>query len=319
MLASLVNPFGLRLLEHGLAFSRAAYLRSNIVEFGSTFGEQTRQAPYFWVYVAYAIVVLVAAAWKRSRVDGTSLVLLAIFGWMSVDAIRFTAWFAIAGTYVLGRAMAGDPSEATQRRWSLAGTVAVAVAIVIVLARGDVRGHRVGFRDESPMSPEALRFVRDASIGGNVFNTFSHGDQLIWAFYPRLRVVIDSRIDAYGEAYYLRYRALCGRSFKALGPPSDLTAFLSRYGVDTIVTRPLDFKNWSDKGHVTALEAAGFSVVFADPSTADRRKSRVRGDCRPKRASALDFRYGRDLWRRWHFRIRGDRRTFLWTLPGGRR
>jgi len=265
---SFATPFGLRLFAQVVSIGQADWLRDNIVEFGATFDARVRSQPYFWVYIAYLGVVLLSFAAGRRRLDGTSLVLLLFFGWMSIRSVRYTAWFALAGTYVLASNFASaDRSRTAERKLAMAGIVALLAGIAIVAARGDVRGHRIGFRNEAPMSPQALEFVRTSTIAGNVFNTFSHGDQLIHAFYPRIRVVIDSRTDAYGEAYYMRYLAMCGRSFKRLGPSADLIAFLDRNAVNTIVTRPLDFKNWSDKGHVHALERAGFSLAFADTTT----------------------------------------------------
>jgi hypothetical protein len=265
---SLATPFGLKLFTQVLAVGRADWLRDNIVEFGATFDPRTTSQPFFWVYVVYAGAVLASLVAGRRRVDGTSLILVLIFGWMSIRSIRYTAWFALAGTYVVAQSLAAPRRAlATERRIAAAGIVVLLAGLGVVAARGDVRGHRVGFRNEAPMSEAALEFVRSAGIEGNVFNTFSHGDQLVHAFYPRIRVAIDSRTDAYGEAYYLRYRALCGRSFKALGPPGDLLAFIDRHDVRAIVTRPVDFKNWSDKGHVDALAGRGWYVAFSDPTT----------------------------------------------------
>ena len=267
-LVSLVNPYGPRLAIHAVAVGQADWLRENIVEFGATFEPRTREAAYFWVYIGY--LGLVAASLVRGwrRLDGTSLVLLLLFGWMSTQAIRYTAWFAIAATCVLAQALAGlGRPPAAARRVTVVGVVLLAAGIAAAALHGDVRGHRIGFRNEAPMSPAALQFVRNARISGNVFNTFSHGDQLVHDFYPQIRVVIDSRTDAYGEAYYLRYRALSGRSFNSLGSPAELVAFLDRYAVATIVTRPIEFKNWQDKGHVEALERAGFGLAYSDPTT----------------------------------------------------
>jgi hypothetical protein len=272
---SLANPFGLRLFTHALEFSRADWLRDFIVEFGSTFDERVRRQPYFAVYAAYLGLVLLSFVRARGRLDGTSIVLTVAFGWMSLDAIRFTAWFALAGTWALGHNLAHlGRGPAGVRRLAIAGIIALAAGIGIVVARGDVRGHPVGFGNEAPMSAAALEFLRASGVEGNVFNTFSHGDQLIHAFYPRIRVVIDSRIDAYGEDYYKSYLALVGRSYRALGPPADLLAFLDRHDVHAIVTRPLDFGNWTEKGHGEALARAGWNVVFADAGTVVLRRPR---------------------------------------------
>jgi hypothetical protein len=266
-LVSLANPYGLRMITHSVEFGGADWLRDNLVEFGSTFGPRTRGSAYFWTYVAYLGIVVVSDARGFRRLDGASLLLLGLFGWMSADAIRFTAWFAIAGTYAMAQTIASERSPADTRKIALAGSAALALGIGIAALHGDVRGHRIGFRNEAPMSPEALAFVGQAGISGNVFNTFSHGDQLIHAFYPEIRVTIDSRVDAYGKAYYLGYRSLAGRSFDALGAPGELVAFLDRWRVATIVTRPLDFKNWQDKGHADALSRAGFGLAYSDPTT----------------------------------------------------
>ena len=285
--ASLANPYGFDLVRHTVAFSRARWLREQIVEFASTFGARTREAPYFWVFVGYASLVLAAVARGRRRLDGTSWVLLALFGWMAADAIRFTAWFALVTSYVLARTASGTAENPRrERRLAWWGATALALGIIVTMAHGDVRGHAIGFRDEAPMSPAAIAFVRSQSLSGNVFNTFSHGDQLVREFAPRIRVAIDSRIDAYGEAYYEKYLSLCGRSYKALGPPAELLAHLARYGVTTIVTRPLDFKNWQDKGHAEALDRAGWSLAYSDSTTLVLRRDRPLADRLPAETPA---------------------------------
>ncbi len=274
---SLANPYGIRLLVHAISFGGADWLRDHIVEFGSTFDERVRSQPYFKVYLSYLAVVILSFAVGWRRVTATSLLLFLGFGYLSTDAIRFTAWFALAGAYVLGRNLK-DLARAGAGRTSLA--VAVAATLVagtwVVASRGDVRGHPVGFRNFAPMTEKAIEFVRSSGIEGNVFNAFSHGDQLVYHFYPRIEVVIDTRIDAYGEAYYRRYASLSGRSYKLLGAPGDLTAFLDRYGVNAIVTRPFDYNNWVEKGHVGALEQDGWKVVFLDDSTVVLRREAAR-------------------------------------------
>jgi hypothetical protein len=267
-LASLVNPYGLRLFVHAFSFSQADYLREHIVEFGSTFGERVRAQPYFKVYLAYLAVVLVSFLVGRRRVTATSLLLCLCFGCLSTDAVRFTAWFAIVGAHALAHNLAGLAATRARRRVvASALAMALAAGTAVVAARGDVRGKPIGFRDMSPMSPGAIEFIRQAGIAGNVFNTFSHGDQLVYHFYPTIKVAIDSRIDAYGEAYHLRYRSLCGRSYKLLAPPQELLAFLDGYEVNTIVTRHFDYNNWGRKGHVAALLHGGWKIAFMDPST----------------------------------------------------
>jgi len=88
-----------------------------------------------------------------------------------------------------------------------------------------------------------------------VFNSYAYGDQLVYHFYPKLRVTIDSRVDAYGEEYYRAYRRLSGRNELLFAAPTELLEFLDKNQVQTIVVRTHDLSNWVKHGHASALVA----------------------------------------------------------------
>lgn len=267
VLCCLANPRGFHLLEFAFRFSRAGFVREHIVEFAPTFDERIRAFLYWKIYVVYAAIVVLSFVLGRKRIHATSVLMLLLFGYLSVDAIRFTAWFAVAGAYVLAYHLGGRPSgPAARRTFAIALLLALVAGTLTVAEKGNVRGFPVGFRNMAPLSPKALEFLEEAGLEGNVFNSFKLGDPLIYHFYPRARVTIDSRVDAYGEAYYVRYRTLSGRSLKLLGPADDLIEFLDRYRMETIVSRPFDFNNWTVRDHYAGLQAAGWRMTFADES-----------------------------------------------------
>ena len=45
--------------------------------------------------------------------------------------------------------------------------------------------------------------IEQFDMKGNVFNSYELGAELIYRAYPRLRPMIDSRIDSYGDEYFL--------------------------------------------------------------------------------------------------------------------
>ncbi len=265
-----LNPRGPELIRHMLQAAPSDYLRENIVEFAPTFGPLIRGRLYFWIYLLFAGAVLLSflrPLWDgERRVSATALLLLLVFGGLSVDASRFIAWFAIAGGYLLALNLEGwarQPRSADRLGRMLLAVLAVATALVAL--RGNVNGRRISLAEGAPLSAEALSFLREAEIEGNVFNAYAYGDQLVYHFYPRIRVTIDSRI--YREDYYLRYRTLSGRSARRLAAPEQLIGFLDRYAIDTIVTRPYDYRNWQRKNYRPALERAGFATAYLDDST----------------------------------------------------
>jgi len=190
-----------------------------------------------------------------------------ILGALALQAVRFTVWFAVAAALVLGANLAGWPrGREAKARLAVALAIAFAIGTGVVAVRGNVRGVRVGFDNWAPLSQEAIGHLRAIGARGAVFNSFRLGDQLVHGFWPEMSVTIDSRVDAYGPEYYLRYRALSGRSLKALGPSSDLIAFLDRYRIGTIVSMPFDYRNWTLRDHAEALRARGWIRSFADDS-----------------------------------------------------
>ncbi len=264
-MVSLVNPYGFRLLLFSFWLGQADFMRQNIVEFGSTFDERIRATFYFKIFLFYFSVLFFSFASSRKRTSFIALLLFLAFGYYSLDTIRFTAWLGIVGAYILAQNLAGFVEDRTSRI-ALSAVLAVVLiaATLTIVQKGNVRGKPIGFRNMSPMTIGALDFIRSSGIEGNVFNAFKLGDQLVYHFYPKILVTIDSRVDAYGEEYYQNYRSMCGRSYKQLGDPEKLLGFLDRYTVNAIITRPFDFNNWRTKNHLSKLFSRDWKLVFTD-------------------------------------------------------
>jgi hypothetical protein len=280
---SLVNPFGPSLWRKALDLASAPFIRREIVEFAPTFDARLRGEAYWTVYIVFLVIAAASFLGWRKRTGLTPVLLFLMFVALSFDAIRFTAWFAVACASVLGRNLSGigsgrrgTPGAARGARRGAAGagrsavpavvSIALAVAVAVVAVRGNVRGRRVGLADAAPLSPGAIEALRGAGLHGGVFNSYRLGDQIVYHFWPAARVTIDSRVDAYGEEYFERYLALSGRSLKRMGPAADLIAFLDRYSITTIVSMPFDYRNWTLGEQADALRRAGWTRLYSDDS-----------------------------------------------------
>ena len=243
-------------------------MRQNIVEFAGTF--DPRIQGFLYVQIAYLCLVVVAVSfavgWKRT--DTVAVLLAVVFGLMALQTIRYTAWLGLASAYILAANLRGLGGTVPIRK---AGSVVLAALLVLgtvlSVAQGNVRGKPIGFENLSPLSPSALDYILESSIKGNIFNSYRFGDQLVYQFYPRIRVSIDSRADAYGEEYYLLHRSLAGRSGPQLAPVEKLVEFLDSHDMRTIITRPFDFGNWQRSGLLPTLSRQGWREVYRDSST----------------------------------------------------
>ncbi len=265
---SFLNPYGIRLLIHSFSLSQDLYIKQNIIEWFPMFHPFIRRYFYFKLYLFFCAVLLFSLIIGRKNFNFIFTPLLVVFGYLSVDANRNAAWFAIVGTYVMAYCFTGVLKTGRKGVFFKAClALALVVGITLVFQKGNVRGMKAGFQRGTPMTAGALNFIRKAGIQGNVMNSYKYGSELVYHFYPKLRVTIDCRVDAYGAEYYRQFRKISGQKWELLGEPEELLSFLQKYDVKTIVTTYGEFLNWKYKGHVKELAKDGWKLVYRDRRT----------------------------------------------------
>jgi hypothetical protein len=264
-IASLATPHGLRLFTHALELGANPYFRENILEWFPTFHPAFESQPFFRIYLIGSVLIAVSVLVGARRVGAVWWIRLLFFGALSTFAIRHTGWIALVAVAPL--AIVWGPlldSSRARLRSAAVLTVVLCAASALVWSVGNVRGLAPGFDRASPLGEGALAHLREDGVSGNVFNAYNLGDELVFHFYPEVRVAMDSRADAYGVDHYQRYITLSGRSLRRLAAPEVLLTHLERYEIRTIVTRPYNLRNWKSKGTIEALDAAGWRPTYHD-------------------------------------------------------
>ena len=153
----------------------------------------------FWI----AAITLAVMTWARrdtlrhwSRNDRALLIAAWLLAAASVGASRNVAFFAVIAAPVLSRLCTWQ--EVTQRKLRPVGrfayvmiALAMAAAVLVVRARWQDGGERLGWRPLSPSLIEAVRKCPD-----RLFNRLEDGGYLMWAL-PSRPIFVDSRIHAY--------------------------------------------------------------------------------------------------------------------------
>ena len=267
--ATLVNPYGTEIFPHVLQFadrdaSSADYIRANIWEWQPALHARFRHEPFLIVAACTAALVGVSAVVGRRRLRGAPVVLVLAFFPLGMSAIRHIPWFEMMALYFLAHSLGGRP---VLEGWKpgLTLTAAMLGAALLVTQVGNTRGQKPGFGDAAPLNRFAVAWLREHDVSGNVFHSYSYGDQLAYYFYPKVRVAMDSR--TYGEKYYLEYRRLEGGNPSLLAEPAELARYLERYDVRTIVTKPLNMVVWTQRGHADVLIELGFGIAYYDRGT----------------------------------------------------
>ena len=218
LLACLCNPIGYQILLFPFKLVSNRFLMDHVSEFLS---------PNFHDFLPfkYLLLLLVALlAVSKKKVEPTELVLILIFTNMALYSARYIPLFALVVAPTLVR-------QSEQAQKSFSGKLAdffssrsdniarldahatgflwpAAALIAVVVALGSGRIHQ-GF-DAKVKAVDAVEFLMQEKIVGNMFNDDEFGDYLIYRGYPTYRVFFDGRSDMYGTDKLQEYLKITG-------------------------------------------------------------------------------------------------------------
>jgi len=225
ILASLLNPQGVKLLAYPLNVARSAPgTFRQLLEFLPPFSDRgLRPILYLWALGLFgaAPLFLMSKRWIRAG-DGRLWTLLGVAGLtlaISLVSARFIPLFAIAQAPVLATALAALAARNTvpARRSRAPGPRRSGLRWVVpalVLLAGVIALHRYPLRPdvfralttEETFPVEVLNFVEHNQLAGNVFAYQGWGGYIHWRTNGRLRVYYDTRADTvFDPETYRRY------------------------------------------------------------------------------------------------------------------
>ena len=120
---------------------------------------------------------------------------------------------------------------------------------------GNAVSTKPGFYKSARISDSTLKFIKDQNISGNIINSYSLGGQILFHFFPKIKVSIDSRIDAYGFDYMRDYRNT------VYGKYSELKKFINRFEVKHMVINYTFLNNIVTSGKLNLLINDGWKIV----------------------------------------------------------
>ena len=236
--ASLINPYGLHLLEFSLNLGVASdYIKQFVYEWGSPFTDSYRNRAY-GSDVALSIFILMwtglALNVKRRPLLDVLMAILATV--MTAQAIRFVSFIGILGFPITVRAWlavadAHAESFLVKRRPFLEASL-----FALVLASTFIYGfpldkvnHRsIGWGFGGRLPYETVNFLAEQDLEGTIFNDYIDGAYLQYHLAPGILPVMDSRIDVYGSELTHEY-------FSSRDDPEKFFKYLNKYNVSLVL------------------------------------------------------------------------------------
>ena len=254
VVGSLCNPLGPALFHFALTLSTSDVTKAFINEWNATLAEPFVSSRRF---VIFALALTGAAAlvvWRRDHVRWSDLFVMTAFAALALQRQRFVVLFGFAALLPCARAIGLRPAPAVERRLLMAATSLSAVGLALALQFGNAYSAYPYFASTNAFTEPMLARLQSPSTRGNVINSYELGGELIYRAWPRLKPSLDSRIDSYGDRYFLAMQELMIYEDR-------LRSFVDHYDVRYMLLLWRDFESIKPMGK---LQADGWRMEFSD-------------------------------------------------------
>ncbi len=206
ILVTLVNPNGIRILVYPFQTINDASLQQFNQEWASPdFHERT------WIPLAVMYLSLIAFGLKSKRsISTTNVLLVLVFGFMALSALKHVALFALVAIPVLADQMSSvipfTENQPQKDRFVKPFSIVVLLGVIILFVNTLVhlaQKQEITNRDRFPV--DAVNYMTENQINGRIFNSYNWGGYMIWNLYPQYKVYVDGRCDMYGAEFVKHY------------------------------------------------------------------------------------------------------------------
>lgn len=252
----LINPNGASLFLFSWDFAHWEFTKHTFYEWVPTYSARFVGTRAFWAYVGFSTVLLGTVIKGRKNLHAPQLLLLIAFAYLAIERQRHIALFAFVGAYIFAYALKGPCHFALPERTRTLGAATLGIVCsLLAVGFGNLYGASFNHTFSWKLSPQAIGFIEQRHLQGRVFNSLTLGAEIVEKFYPRLTIAIDSRIDAYGEAYFFKYQT-------ALTDEESMLNFIDHYGVNYLIVTFMDYQ--ASIQNMSKLATSGWWPIFND-------------------------------------------------------
>ena len=237
LLTTLLNPKGYEILLFPFNLISNTFIMDHVSEFLSPNFHTDLRFKYMLLLMILVFGISVL------RLNAIEIILVLVFTHMSLYSARYIPLYAIILSPILGRQIDNllhefrerrlikrilAISERTARTDSMAKFNLWAIMTVVVLAVMVFTGQLSYEFDRKKLPVDAVQFMQQEKITGNMFNNDEFGDYIIYASWPEYRVFVDGRIDMYGVEITKEY-------FKVIRIEPGWDNVLRKYDINWII------------------------------------------------------------------------------------
>jgi hypothetical protein len=233
ILATFLNPNGGEVYVELFSFYNSEVM-IGISEFKSTW--EKFQTGSHWVAVLWGLIAIYfIGLWYSRRLYWPELIVALFLAYFSVKHARNIGLFPVAMLPLIG---AHYLEGARRREWRLStffSSLLLTIGAVFLLWLSYSLWHvRQGSGPVKAIYPEnAIEFLHDSKLQGNMFNDYTYGGYLLWRLSPQIKIFIDGR--GMEPQVFTDWQKLSVASNTWVLGRREYEVLLERYAIDYII------------------------------------------------------------------------------------
>jgi hypothetical protein len=252
LVATLVNPFGVRVWTYVTSIAGNPTISGRVAEWGPP----SVRTPIGALFIGSVLAAFVFLATRQHRVPIVTLIALCFYALLGMAAVRGVVWWALACPALVAPALRPDRARTDERSFVNAGFL-IGICVLLVVAYPGARGS-----DPVSGGPAILTFAPEDLVeaargavppGAHVFASEVYGSWFEFSA-PDLPVFVDPRIELFPSDVWNDYFAVEeGRA--------GWEETLRRWNVDVVVLHP----DWASGLLKVIPESTGWRLVTTSP------------------------------------------------------
>lgn len=215
LLVSLINPYGFNMILYPFRLISQKLIMDHMAEFQSPNFHHLFLLPFKY----FVLLMILLIGILKKNLDVIEILLIILFANMALFSQRFVPLFCIVAAPIFVRNTQWILNQTKSRSVDVFQRKSKDIRLIDASARGylwwvvgililtlAVATNRIEHKFDANRKPvEAVKFLKKASLKGNMFNDDEFGDYIIYSAYPEYKVFIDSRVDTYGVDHFKDY------------------------------------------------------------------------------------------------------------------
>ncbi|MFT3922302.1 MAG: hypothetical protein QM778_07190 [Myxococcales bacterium] len=237
--ATLVNPYGIGIFLFAIRLgSGPEYVTQMVTEWRPTLHLANRLDYWFWPYLAYMAVLACCLIARRREKPVVDVFLALTLAWISLRARRFLGEFAVLTFPIMARSIyRALDSKVRPRFWLPRHGFNIALAALMLattlrhgFAVNMFARRHLGIGMQGDLAYDEIASLKAMDLSGAIMNDYEDGGLIIRELGPKLRPVMDPRIDIYGAELVEEWVA-ASLSVDAF------VAYADKYGVNAVLRK----------------------------------------------------------------------------------